>query len=181
MIPEVFRPRRSRELHDGYLSLAAKYDVSLHAVQWHAQREAWGDERRVFWRKVSGKLVEKYAIRAVDLLMERNDEQLRLNDRLRYAMNSRLFAKEGLATQLRPKVSIVDVMRAISGFGEVYRFDRLVLGADNMPAPTQRDRFDEMSEAELMAELDRVIKSRLVNLSPEKKEEYIAILIGTAN
>jgi hypothetical protein len=58
-----------------YRSVAAKFGASMRAVEWHAQREGWAEERRDHCGKVAEKLVDQTAGQAADSLVELHQER----------------------------------------------------------------------------------------------------------
>ncbi|HMH12113.1 MAG TPA: hypothetical protein VK578_03305 [Edaphobacter sp.] len=103
------------------------------------------------------KLSTKTANRALPTLPQLNEQHLRQSEELRYILNSRLKTR-GLDGKIVVKtdVSIPDIARAVMAFGVLFRHDRLALGADTGSLPEPQNRFDDMSDEELVEELKRV-------------------------
>jgi hypothetical protein len=138
-------------------ALAAEHGISRQAVQWHCRREDWVTERCHFLAEVEARLVRVCADSAAEQLRRRNEEQLRQNEELREILDDRLMYRRPSGVKVaKTDVSIAEVVRAIAAFGELYRCDRLVLGADNIQPAVMRDRFAEMTSEELEEELRRV-------------------------
>ena len=140
--------------------IGSKYNIPESTVRWHAFKEKWNEERAVFQAKVSAKIVESAASKdAVTILRDINKKQLQWNEEMRYAINALLKTRntEG-AVVLRADVQLHDVSRAIAGMAELYRLDRLALGAstENVQPATTRDRIDDMTDEQVIAELARL-------------------------
>ena len=157
--------------HDAKLTIslvAKKYNIPESTVRWHSTKYQWNAARQDFQSKVEGKLIDAVASKdAVAKLKDINTKQLAWNAEMRFVINSLLKARndEG-AVVLRDDVTIADAQRAILSMAELYRLDRLALGAstDNVSAATTRNRIDDMSDEEVLAELERV-RSRVVTVN----------------
>jgi hypothetical protein len=140
--------------------LAKKYNIPCGTVRWHGCRDGWANARWQFQQKVEDKLTEAATSKdVVAKLREINDKQMRWNEEMRHVINSLLKCRndEGVVV-LREDINLNDVSRAIASMAELYRLDRLALGAstDNVQPAITRDRIDEMSDDEVMEELQRV-------------------------
>jgi hypothetical protein len=67
--------------------------------------------------------------------------------------------------------TITEIAKAVSACCELYRCDRLILGADDMPHPMPRDRFADYTDEELQAELQRVRAANFASTTDEELEE----------
>jgi hypothetical protein len=140
--------------------LARKYGVPPSTVRWRCWHYDWMQERSDYQAKVATRLTQLATSKdAVAMLRDVNDKQLKQNEELRYMLNSRLKTRgaDGKIT-VKSDVSIPDIARAVAAFTELYRCDRLALGAstENLQPAAARDRFADMSDEELVEELKRV-------------------------
>jgi hypothetical protein len=140
--------------------MSKRHNIPEGTLRWHAHKEQWMVARTNFQAKVEDKLVAAAASKdVVAKLRDINTAQMRWNEEMRYAINSLLKVRtEDGKIVLRSDVDLADIQRAIAGMSELYRLDRLALGAstDNVAPATTRDRIDEMSDDEVMAELHRM-------------------------
>jgi transposase-like protein len=141
-------------------SLAKKWGVSPHAIRGRSYREKWGRAREEFARQYAERL-QQLCLRkdAPEMIRALNTKHLQQCDELRYMLNVllKIRDKDGKMV-LRPGVTIDQVARAVTAFAEVYRMERLALGAstDNVMTAVAPNRYDEMSEEELIEELRQV-------------------------
>jgi hypothetical protein len=140
--------------------LAEKYNIRYDTVRAQAMKGHWNTARiasaQRYAQEITAMAVGKDAVARI---REIDEKQLKRNEEMRYIVDSTLKIRDakGVIT-IRPNLTTSDAVKAVSAFIELYRCDRLALGASTeniQPAP-MRDRFAEMSEAELFAELDRV-------------------------
>ncbi len=147
-------------------AVAARHNVKLQTAYWHSSREKWAEERLDYQQKLTKSLNALAANKsAASLLKELNDKQLKLNEELRFILHSRLKEREPSGKIVpRKDLTIPDITRAVAAFSELYRLDRIALGvaSDNQPPSQQRDRFSEMTDDELLGELERVRKEPLI-------------------
>jgi hypothetical protein len=147
--------------------ICEKYDLSWDTMRYHAKREKWGEARSQYAQQYAQQLtVASVPKNALPMLREINEKQLKQNEELRYMLNSKLKTR-GLDGKIsvRPDVTIPDIARAVAAFSELYRLDRLALGAstDNVQPATMGDRLRDMTDEELDAELERVRAKPLLN------------------
>lgn len=158
---------RPRLIDDVQVDGPKKYNVPLSTIRWHAARYEWNLARCDFQSTVEKKLAESAASKdAAQLLREINRKQLQWDEEMRYAINALLKTRNADGkVVLRADVALNDVSRAIAGMAELYRLDRLALGAstDNVQPATTRDRIDEMSDDEVLIELKRLRGNETVN------------------
>jgi hypothetical protein len=147
--------------------LATKHGLAVSTVRWHATHEKWMQARAEY----AETLVKNLSLAAINknvvsVLREVNDKQLKQNEELRYMLNSKLKTRglDGKIT-VRSDVTIPDIARAVMAFAELYRLDRLALGAstDNVQPASVGDRLRDMTDEELDAELERVRAKPLLN------------------
>ena len=145
-----------------YLSLAERYGVPERTLRWHAKREHWREERDRHCRKVADKLTAETARAAEVTIQELNDAHLKRSGQMRALLEHKLVARgpDGRVVP-RESLSIADIAKAVVAFGELYRLDRIALGAhadSGRPSwhSSQYDRLRDMSDAELEEELKRV-------------------------
>jgi hypothetical protein len=154
-----------------FTSLAAEHSVSRQAIAWHAARESWSAERCRFLAEVGERLVRDGALSAAEQLRRRNEKQLKANEQLRWLINHRLmYRRPDGSVAINGDTTILEVCRAVTAHCELYRLDRLVLGASTenvQPAPIH-DRLAEMSEEELQTELKRIRAADFADLSDEE-------------
>jgi hypothetical protein len=132
-------------------SLAKKWRVTTDQVRGRAFREKWARARENYAAAYSERL-QQLAIRsdAPKMLMALNTQVLKDSERVRVFLRIRL--DEG-------GLSPVELRCVAAAFAELYRMDRLALGAstDNVAvASTQASQYDNMSEEELLKELRQV-------------------------
>ena len=156
------------EIRDDYIqnanathnSIAAKYKLKLTTVRARAARDKWGPDRIQFQERRHRKLQDAALEKSAPLLLkECNEKQLKWNEEMRWIINSRLKVRDAQGNVVvREDVTINDAYRATLTMIELYRCDRLALGAstDNIQPAMPRDRFAEMSDDELQAELGRL-------------------------
>ena len=149
-----------------FKSMSLKYNVPESTVRWHGTKYQWNEARHEFSTKVEKKLIDSAASKdAVTILRDINKKQLQWNEEMRYAINALLKTRntDGNVV-LRADVQLHDVSRAIAGMAELYRLDRLALGAstENVQPATTRDRIDEMTDEQVLAELSRLRGSATV-------------------
>jgi hypothetical protein len=141
-------------------SLAKKWGVSPHAIRGRSYREKWGAAREEFARQYADRL-QQLSIRndAPALIRSLNTKQLRQSDELRVMLNAKLKTRDAEGkVVVRPDVSIMEIRCAVAAFAELYRMDRLALGAstDNLAPATSQSKYDEMTEEQLLEELKQV-------------------------
>jgi hypothetical protein len=129
-------------------------------VRYHAHHEGWQIERGAFQTKLAASLTEA-AVRkdAKQILSERNDQTLKWTAEMRYAINALLKVRsDDGSVQLRKEIDMIDVRTAVIAWAELMRMDRLALGAatEHVQPAMVKDRIDQMSDAEVMAELERL-------------------------
>ena len=140
--------------------LARKHGIPPSTIRWRIWHYDWMQARADYQAKVAQRLTQLATNKdAVALLRDCNDKQMKQNEELRYMLNSRLKTRgaDGKIT-VKSDVSIPDIARAVAAFGELYRLDRLALGAstDNVQPTMPHDRFADMSDEDLVEELKRV-------------------------
>jgi hypothetical protein len=141
--------------------LAKKFGVTVSALAWHARREKWIAAREEYSRQTASQLTA-LALKSnvVALLKDANDKQLKLNEELRFIIHSKLKRRDERTGKIvvREDVSLTEVVRAVAAFSELYRLDRLALGAstENIQPAVARDRFAEFTDEQLDAELERM-------------------------
>ena len=140
--------------------MAKKYNMNESTVRYRATKYQWFEARETFSRKLEGKLLDSAASKdAAAMLRDLNTKQMKWNEEMRYAINSLLKCRtDDGKVVMRDEISLTDVNRAIASYAELYRLDRLALGAstENVQPATARDRIDEMTDAEVIEELQRV-------------------------
>jgi hypothetical protein len=146
--------------------IAAKYGLSYDTVRKQASDHDWNSARAASAQRYAQQLTAMAVGKgAVDRIREVDEKQLKLNEEMRYIITSKMKQRDGQGKiVVKPNLTISDACKAVAAFSELYRLDRLALGAstDNVqPAPV-RDRFAEMSEEELFAELDRVRQQPMI-------------------
>jgi hypothetical protein len=148
------------DLHSTHRSLAAKYKLKYNTVCDRSRREHWGQERIQYQARRRAKLQEAALEKSAPLLLkEVNEKQLKWNEEMRWIINSKLKQRDAEGKiVVRSDITINDAYRATLTMIELYRCDRLALGAstDNIQPALPRDRFAEMSDDELQAELGRL-------------------------
>ena len=132
-----------------YNSIAAKYGVTAASVIWHSRREGWFDARREHSKKVMEKLSERSADSAADALAVIHRQHLTATKELREMLAHKLKA---------PDVSIGDLARVASAYAQLLSADRVALGADVLPETHSRAPEAEMSDTELFAKLQEMLK-----------------------
>jgi len=146
--------------------IAAKYGRKYDTVAGHSCREKWVEERNAYHNQLTRNLNLLAANKsASNLLHELNEKQLKLSDELRFILHSRLKERDETGKIVpRKNLTVTEVTRAVFAFSELYRVDRIALGvaSDNLTPVEQRDRFSEMSETELLSELERVRTQPLI-------------------
>jgi hypothetical protein len=140
--------------------LAEKYGLRYDTVRQQAMKGQWNTARSASAQRYAQELTAMaVGTDAVARIRECDEKQLKRNEEMRYIVDSTLKMRDAQGKiVIRPNLTTTDAARAVSAFVELYRCDRLALGASTenvQPAPT-RDRFAEMTEAELFAELERV-------------------------
>jgi hypothetical protein len=141
--------------------LADQFGVSVFAVRHKIEREKWAAARESYAAQYENRL-RNLAIRndAPQMLQAINDKQLKQCEELRVILNMKLKMQDGSGKVVpRPDVNIIEVRCAVAAFAEIYRMERLALGAstDNVAvASTSANAYDNMSEEELLAELREV-------------------------
>ena len=146
--------------------LAEKYGLKYNTVRRQAADHDWNTARGASAQRYAQELTALAVGKdAVNRIRECDEKQLKRNEEMRYIVDSTLKMRnnEGKIV-VRPNLTTSDAAKAVSAFVELYRCDRLALGASTeniQPAPT-RDRFAEMTEAELFAELDRVREQPMI-------------------
>jgi hypothetical protein len=155
-----------------YETVAARHGVSVRSLEWHAQREQWRSARAEYAWKVREKSVAECTTDAAILLRQRNAEQLQQNEELRRLLCRLLMYRypDGRIA-INGDLSLGEICRGIDGLSALYHCDRLILGADDMPHPMPRDRFAEMTDEELHAELQRVRAANFASATDEELEE----------
>lgn len=151
---------------DSLEALAARHGLKYGTVRWHSMREKWYEQRLEHQAKLTQRL-NSLAVNktAMTILRELNEKQIKLNEELRFILNSRLKERDPSGKVVpRKDLTIPDITRAVAAFSELYRLDRIALGvaSDNQPPSQQRDRFTDMSDDELMSELERVRREPLI-------------------
>jgi hypothetical protein len=142
-------------------ALAEKWGVSYHQVKNKAHREDWARARENYAAQYAERL-QQLTIRndAPKLLQAINDKQLKQCEELRVILNMKLKMQDVSGKVVpRPDINIIEVRCAVAAFAEIYRMERLALGAstDNVAvASTSANAYDNMSEEELLAELREV-------------------------
>jgi transposase-like protein len=140
--------------------IAEKYGCTVDQVRNRAWRDQWARAREDFAQQRSQRLTELSLRKdATVLLRELNDEHLKQSKELRYMLNAKLKTRDEHGNiVVRPTVTVQEIVRAIAGFCELFRMDRLALGAstDNLTPAFPQNKYDDMSEDELVAELRRV-------------------------
>lgn len=142
-------------------TLAEKYKVNIYTLRRRLHAEQWTAEREEFAREYAQNLNRSAIVKnAAVVLRDLNDKLLKQNEELRYMLNAKLKTRgaDGKIA-VRTDVTIPDIAKAVAAFSELYRLDRLALGAstDNLaPANTRESRLAEMSDDELDGELKRV-------------------------
>ncbi len=136
-------------------------------MRWHSKQDKWGQARAQHAETLAKNLTAAaMGKNVVHALKEINDRQLKQNDELRYMLNAKLKTRdlEGKIS-VRADVTIPDIAKAVAAFSELYRLDRLALGAstDNVMPATTADRLSAMTDDEIEAELERVRKRPLLN------------------
>jgi hypothetical protein len=161
-----------RDATQTYDSIAAKHKASPRTLEWHAQKRRWREARAEYAYKVRTESVARCAADAATLLRERNELQLKQNDELREVLTHLVMARRPDGSiAVNGDLTLAEICKASDGLCALYRCDRLILGADDQPPAMPRDRFAEMSEEELEAELKRLKATELVSLSDEELEE----------
>jgi hypothetical protein len=140
-----------------YESVAAKHRVSVRTLERHAQKEGWRTARQAFAWEVREKCVQNRVLSAAQSLNERSEKQLKTNESLRSILNYRLMIRRPNGEiVVNGDVTVSEVCKAVTAHCELYRCDRLALGADVLPATPPPDRFSGWTEEELNAELERI-------------------------
>jgi hypothetical protein len=131
-------------------SLAKKWKVTTDQVRGRAFREKWARARENYAAAYSERLVQ-LSIRsdAPKMLAALNDQVLKDSERVRVILRLKLD-DEG--------ITVVELRCVAAAFAELYRMDRLALGAstDNVAVASNASRYDSMSEEELLKELQQV-------------------------
>jgi hypothetical protein len=145
---------------------AKQFGVTYDQVRGRALRGKWAQARGAFAQQRSQRLTEA-ALRkdAAQLIRELNDEHLKQSKELRYMLNAKLKTRDEQGNiVVRPTVTVQEIVRAIAGFCELFRMDRLALGAstDNLTPAFPQNKYDDMSEDDLIAELRRVRASSTI-------------------
>lgn len=153
--------------HLSVKDIAEKYDLSNRTVSYRSSHDKWMEARLEYQEKYVQHLTTASVPKnALPMLREINEKQLKQNEELRYMLNSKLKTR-GLDGKIsvRVDVTIPDIARAVMAFAELYRLDRLALGAstDNVMPATMGDRLRDMTDEELEAELERVRAKPLLN------------------
>jgi hypothetical protein len=149
-------------------SLAKKWGVSPHAIRGRSYREKWGAAREEYARQYADRLMQQ-SIRkdAPEMIRALNTKQLAESDELRVMLNMKLKMRDGQGKiVVRPDVSLAEIRLACAAFAELFRTDRLALGAStdiHTPGVVSKDRYSEMSEEELLEELKQVRKRVVIN------------------
>ena len=146
-------------------SIAKKYGVTTDQIRGRAFREKWARARENYSAQYAERL-QQLSIRkdAPEMLKALNEKQLKQSDELRVMLNMKLKMRDAEGKiVVRPGVTIIEIRCAVAAFAELYRMDRLALGAstDNVgAASTSPTNYDSMSEDELLEEL-RQVRSRV--------------------
>ena len=146
--------------------LGEKYGLRYDTVRQQAMKGQWNTARQASAQRYAQEITAMaVGADAVNRIKQCDEKQLKLNEEMRWIITSKLKMRDGEGNVIvRPTLTISDAAKAVSAFVELYRCDRLALGASTenlQPAPT-RDRFAEMTEAELFAELDRVREQPMI-------------------
>lgn len=145
--------------------VAERHGKKFGTVRWHAHRERWQQERQTYQVKLTQSLNTLAANKsAADMLRELDIKQLKRNEEMRFIIDSRLKERDASGKVVpRKDLAMIEVTRAVTALGELYHLDKEALGVKNDALPAERrDRFSEMSESELYAELERVRKEPLI-------------------
>ena len=149
-----------QDAHSTAKSLAEKYKVNVLSIRARMRRENWGDDRIKYQARRRTKLQDAALEKSAPLLLkECNEKQLKWNEEMRWIINSKLKQRDADGKiVVRQDITINDAYRATLTMIELYRCDRLALGAstDNIQPAMPRDRFAEMSDDELQSELGRL-------------------------
>jgi hypothetical protein len=142
--------------------LAAKWGVSYGALRGRCYRDNWPAARESYAAQYAEKL-QQLTMRqdAAALIRGLNDKQFKQSDELRVMLNMKLKMRDGQGKiVVRPDVSIIELRCACAAFAELFRMDRLALGAstDNVAVASTQSRYDDMTEEQLMEELRQVRK-----------------------
>jgi hypothetical protein len=138
--------------------LADQFGVSVYSVRHKIERERWAAARESYSAQYAERL-RSLSIRndAPQMLQAINDKQLKQCEELRVILNMKLKMQDASGKIVpRPDVNIIEVRCAVAAFAEIYRMERLALGAstDNVAvASTSANAYDNMTEEELLAEL----------------------------
>jgi hypothetical protein len=147
-----------------YNSIGTKYRISPRTVQWHSQREGWFETRREHSQRVGEKLAEKSAESAAETLAAIHKQHISATKELREMIAHKLKVRgpDGKVV-LRSDVSVGDLARVAAAYNQMLESDRIALGADVLPENSARQPEAEMSDMELFAKLQEMLKRHPVS------------------
>ena len=143
-----------------YRSLAAKYDVPERTLRWHAMKESWRDERVLHRHKIADNLAVSTANSVLLTVQQLNEHWLQLSNQMRALLEHKLYVRTQDTGEAVPRdsLSVQQIGHAIAAFGELYKFDRLALGADLAHSAglcSRCERLEKMSDRELLEQLEK--------------------------
>jgi hypothetical protein len=141
-------------------SLAEKWGVTPDQVRGRAYREKWAQAREDYSAQYAERLTQ-LSIRndAPVMLKALNEKVLKQSEELRVMLNMKLKMRDAQGKiVVRPDVSIIELRCACAAFAELFRMDRLALGAstDNVAVASTQSSYDNMTEEQLVEELRQV-------------------------
>jgi len=133
------------------VSIAKKYSIPRTTVEWHVRRHHWRDERR----RYSAKVVEKSVRTNAEKLRECNEQHIKESRQLRILLFKTIVALDQNGTaDLKPKTYASDVAAATRAIVELYKSERLALGASTESVDSTAkvtSKFDGMTLDEMKA------------------------------
>ena len=146
--------------------IAEKHGLSYDTVRKQAATHDWNSARSASAQRYAQQVTAMAVGRdAATRVYQADEKQLKLNEEMRYIIMSKLKMRDAQNNVIvRPTLTVADTARAVTALVELYRCDRLALGAstENLQPAPMRDRFAEMSEEELFAELARVREQPMI-------------------